>query len=262
MGTPASSGNANFVIAIGGQTCSLSIAVNPNLPSEPCAGSTAGSSTTACGSSNVHNTNLTYCSMTDQEGNAYKTIIIGTQEWMAENLRTSIYRNGVPITTGLSDSEWQSAMSGSWSYCNNDPILNCPYGKLYNWYAIVDNRNLCPTGWHAPTIQDWGTLLNYIDPTANGGSNQNNIAGSLMKSPAFWSPGSTNSSGMSIIPSGGRNNLGDGTYTGFGSNCNLWSTTIANANEAWLINLNPYYNYAASTTLGKNGGYTVRCVKD
>ena len=225
-------------------------------------GGVSDSTSHSCGAPNVHNPDLTYGTMTDQEGNAYKTIIIGTQEWMAENLRTSVYRNGVPVTTGLSDSQWQSSISGSWSYCNNDPNLNCPYGKLYNWYAIVDSRNLCPTGWHAPTIQEWGTLLNYIDPTANGGSNQNNIAGTLMKSPAFWPPGSTNSSGMSIIPAGGRNNIGDGTYTGFGSNCNLWSTSAVNSNEAWLINLNPYYNYAASTTLGKNGGYAVRCVKD
>ncbi|MFM2201748.1 MAG: hypothetical protein RL040_948, partial [Bacteroidota bacterium] len=126
-----------------------------------------------CGAANVHNPNLTYGSMTDQEGNVYKTIVIGTQEWMAENLNTSIYRNGDVIVANLDEGEWYNTYltnTGSWVYYNNDPTFECPYGKLYNHYATVDSRGLCPSGWQLPSIDEYETLVLFLEPSWNGSS--------------------------------------------------------------------------------------------
>jgi hypothetical protein len=125
-------------------------------------GTTTGTTLHTCGAPNIHNPNLTYGSMTDQEGNVYKTIVIGTQEWMAENLNTSIYRNGDPIPTNLDAATWLATTSGAWAYYNNDASNACPCGKLYNWYTCVDARELCPVGWHVPSDEEWTLLTEYL----------------------------------------------------------------------------------------------------
>jgi hypothetical protein len=111
-----------------------------------------------CSAIGVHNSNLTYGSLTDQEGNVYKTIVIGNQEWMAENLNTSIYRNGEPIENVVDSSQWTTLSTGIWCYYNYDSQFECPYGKLYNWYAVADPRNVCPTGWHVPSDAEFDVL--------------------------------------------------------------------------------------------------------
>ena len=96
-----------------------------------------------CGADSVHNATLNYGSMTDQDGNVYKTIVIGTQEWMAENLKASHYRNGDAIALVNNNTTWQGLNTGATCFYNNDSAANnCPYGKLYNWYAASDVRNL------------------------------------------------------------------------------------------------------------------------
>ena len=89
--------------------------------------------------------------VTDIDGNVYNTVTIGTQVWMKENLKVSKYRNGDPIPTNLTDAAWGAATTGAYSIYNNDAANNTTYGKLYNWYAVVDSRNLCPVGWHVPS---------------------------------------------------------------------------------------------------------------
>ena len=171
---------------------------------------TTGTTLHSCGAPNVHNPDLTYGSMTDQEGNVYKTIVIGTQEWMAENLNTSIYRNGDAIPTNLDNAAWFGATSGAWAYYNNDSSYVCPYGKLYNWYACADARQICPMGWHLPTDAEWTMLTNYL-----GGLF---VAGGKMKSTSdLWGSvnvEATNSSGFSGIPGGKR--ITNGGYSGQG----------------------------------------------
>jgi uncharacterized protein (TIGR02145 family) len=192
----------------------------------------------SCGATNVHNPAKTYGTMTDQQGNVYKTIVIGTQEWMAENLKTSIYRNGQPIATNLTNLEWQNTINtqiGAWSYSNNDSQYDCPYGKLYNWYAVADPRNVCPTGWHVPTDAEWSVLINYLDPNADGGNNFSNIAGGELKSTGlqYWlSPNqnATNESGFSGLPAGNRSS--DGTFYNIGSYGFWWSSTENGAGSA------------------------------
>jgi uncharacterized protein (TIGR02145 family) len=211
----------------------------------------------SCGAPTVHNTEKTYGSLTDQQGNIYKTILIGTQEWMAENLKTSIFRNGEPIANVADNSQWVGLTSGAWCYYNNNYQNDCPYGKLYNWYAVTDTRNLCPIGWHVPTISESNILLSFLGAY--------DIAGGKIKSVGsqYWGSnniGATNESGFSALPGGGRNQFGNfndlGTY-GF-----WWSAPNPNTLDASI-----FFTASFGTTLNVSNtsvtnGYSVRCVKD
>ena len=86
----------------------------------------------------------------DSDGNTYKTLIIGEQEWFAENLKTSKYNDGTTIPNVTNDTQWSNETIGAWCHYDNDSDYECTYGKLYNWYA-VETGKLCPTGWHVPT---------------------------------------------------------------------------------------------------------------
>ena len=262
-GTPSASGTASFALNIGGQTCALSRTVNSF-------GQT-GITAHTCGAPNVHNSAKTYGSMTDQQGNTYRTIVIGTQEWMAEHLNTSIYRNGDPITTGLSNSVWTNTTQGAWNHFVDDASYACPYGKLYNWYACVDSRQLCPTGWHVPSDDEWSTLINFIDPTANGGASTNTAADALKSSgivfdtTGFWSAtfSSSNSSGFSGIPIGYRN--ASGNYFNPGVNLFLWSSSQNNSDPSLAIvrsMINNSNSVTRNPNFGKRSGFAVRCIKD
>jgi uncharacterized protein (TIGR02145 family) len=179
---------------------------------------TSGISAHTCGAPNIHNPSLTYGSMTDQEGNVYKTIVIGTQEWMAENLNTSIYRNGDAIPTNLDDAAaWLNTTSGAWAYYNSDASYACPYGKLYNWYACVDARQLCPVGWHVPTNAEWSVLTSYLDGEDVAGGKMKTTGTIEAATGLWWVPNqsATNSSGFSGAPGGYRNSLGDYNDVGY-----------------------------------------------
>ena len=96
----------------------------------------------------------------DVDGNVYKTVTIGTQTWMAENLKVSKYSDGTPIPNITDNIQWSNLTTGAWSYYNNDASNNTKYGKLYNWYVVSPitngNKNVCPSGWHVPTDAEWG----------------------------------------------------------------------------------------------------------
>jgi uncharacterized protein (TIGR02145 family) len=211
-----------------------------------------------CGATNVHNPAKTYGSMTDQQGNVYKTIVIGTQEWMAENLKTTIYRNGNVIDNVTDDVQWSGLTTGAWVSYNNDSQYDCPYGKLYNWYAVVDPRHVCPTGWHEPTDGEWTTLTNYL-----GGES---VAGGKMKSTGlqYWiSPNTeaTNESGFSGLP-GGYRSYADGSYNSIGSYGFWWSSSEYQVNLAWTRYL--YFDFGNANQFNntKQDGFSVRCLRD
>jgi uncharacterized protein (TIGR02145 family) len=234
---------------------------------------TTSSTMHVCGAANIHNANLTYGSMTDQEGNVYKTIVIGTQEWMAENLNTSIYRNGDPILTNLDNATWQTTTSGAWAYYNDDPSYACPFGKLYNWFACSDPRGLCPTGWHVPSDPDWNSLIYFLDPTVDsmyysftaGGKMKS--TGTIESQDGFWhapNAGADNSCGFSALPNAMR--IASGQYYQYGYGCHMWCITEfdnVNASSRAIPN-------GGGSILGGNGngyankqqGFSVRCVKD
>jgi len=209
----------------------------------------------------VFNPNLKYGTMTDQDGNTYKTIKIGTQTWMAENLRTTKYRNGDPIPHVTDTAQWVDLTSGAYCYYGNTQRLDsiATFGGLYNWYAVSDSRYIAPKGWHVPTDEDWTTLVTYLgDGDLTLG---NSIAGNKMKEVGgrHWYGGDEdNSSGFTALPGGWRY-YDDGKFNCIKMYGNWWSakgvyyayffSLSLDTNVFWAINYPGY-------------GYSVRCIRD
>lgn len=198
----------------------------------------------------------------DFDGNIYQTVTIGTQTWMAENLRVTHYRNGDAIPNVTGNPEWTGLTTGAYCWYNNDISWRDAYGALYIWYTVVDSRGLCPPGWHTPTDAEWTILTDYL-----GGSS---IAGGKMKStrkepdahPRWDSPntGATNESGFSGLPGGTRN--ASGTFNDVGPTGYFWSSTGYSSNYAWYRYLN-YSNYYVNKSFNyRQRGFSVRCLRD
>jgi uncharacterized protein (TIGR02145 family) len=190
-----------------------------------------------------------------EENKEIKSVKIGNQIWMAENLNVDYYRNGDPIPTGLSNAQWESTTQGACAIYNDDDSSEMIYGKLYNWYAVNDARGLCPTGWHVPRDAEWTTLENYL-----GGEE---VAGGKMKSSTGWNApniGATNSSGFTGLPGGYRVFIGPYDY--FGASGGWWSSTENGSDYAWLRLL--YYDSfsVGRSNYNKRVGFNVRCVRD
>jgi len=205
----------------------------------------------------IFNTALTYGTFTDIDGNSYKTIQIGTQTWMAENLRTTKYRNGDPIPEITDLNQWKNLTSGAYCNYNNEAEFAAIYGRLYNWFAVNDVRNLAPEGWHVATDNDWTTLISYL-----GG---NNVAGGKLKEAGLthWnSPnsGATNESGFSAVPGGLL--LTGIFFSGIGDTAYWWSATPVDDSYAsyWELIIN--YNWINRYGYQKKDGHSVRCVRD
>jgi uncharacterized protein (TIGR02145 family) len=224
---------------------------------------TTGTTLHTCGAPNVHNPNLTYGSMTDQEGNVYKTIVIGTQEWMAENLNTSIYRNGDVIPTGLSNADWENTTNGAWAYYVNDASYACPYGKLYNWHACVDARQLCPVGWHVPTDAEWTVLTDFLGGEGIAGGKMKTTGTIEVATGLWYSPNqsATNSSGFSGAP-GGYRDYYVGDYFSIGYDGYWWSSSEGASNYAWFRLLDYDNVNAYRFNNFKHFGFSVRCLRD
>jgi uncharacterized protein (TIGR02145 family) len=205
--------------------------------------------------------------VTDLEGNNYSTVIIGSQEWMAENLRTTKFANGNILPNQSNENLSGFYTTPAWDYWGQDSTMEIPYGKLYNWWAVVDPRNICPQGWHVPSDDEWNTLIGFLDPTfyptATGA--QSYTAGGKMKTigTAFWnSPnaGATNESGFSGLPGGLR-------YYQFGfggenTDGYWWSSTEINSVYGCGRQLHFEVSHIIrGTTLQKQYGLSVRCLK-
>jgi uncharacterized protein (TIGR02145 family) len=198
------------------------------------------------------NPSLQYGSVTDQDGNTYKTILIANQEWMAENLRTTKYSNGDPIPNVSNQTQWFNQTTGAWVYYNNNSQFNNNYGKLYNWYVASDSRNVCPSGWHVPLEVEWNQMINIL-----GGLGS---AGGKMKSSGtqFWTcPNidATNETGFSSIPAGRRDN--QGVFDNITYSTGWWCSNTAFCYGIW----NNYYSVYSGSTLPKYG-LSIRCLKD
>ena len=101
----------------------------------------------------------------DIDGHVYKTITIGKQVWMAENLQVTRYRNGEAIPNITDTAAWSASASGAYCNYNNDTGNVAGYGRLYNWHAINDKRKLAPEGWHIPTDEEIATLVSLLEKT-------------------------------------------------------------------------------------------------
>jgi uncharacterized protein (TIGR02145 family) len=198
--------------------------------------------------------------VTDADDNTYKTVQIGNQLWMAENLNVSHFRNGDPIPHVKTDEEWERAGDNkqpAWCYYDNDPAKGEKYGKMYNWYAANDSRGLAPKGWHVPSDAEWTALANYL-----GGRD---VAGTKMRTASGWNENGdgTNESGFSGLPGGGRDVNGSFYYAGYYGS--WWSSTQSATTKAWTRNLG-YNIYGIGSVYRNDGskedGLSVRCLRD
>jgi uncharacterized protein (TIGR02145 family) len=226
-----------------------------------------------CGAKEIHNPELEYGMVKDYDGNEYKTIAIGSQVWMAENLKSAHFQNGDPIPHLKKRWEWLQTGSPAFCWYKKDSAkYESPYGKLYNWYAAADPRNVCPAGWHVPTPFDWNLLQNYL-----GGKG---IADEKMKVKGrlyFRKNGlnANNSSGFSAIPTGYR--LPNGYYKGIEKCAHFWTTSgldseFSNAYSLFSLEVivfqetffsDPVFAIpSGSNSLHKNLGIGIRCLKD
>ena len=237
-GTSTSAGIASFAISIGGKTCTINVTVDDVTQ-------TAG----------IPGPNIT-----DSEGNTYKTVTIGNQQWMAENLEVTKYNDGTAISNITDITQWRNLTTAAWTYHNNDAANNAKYGKLYNWYTtsptMNGNKNVCPTGWHVPTDAEWTVLTDYL-----GGET---VAGGKMKEVGTenWDTPNTDATNTSLftgLPGGLRNANGDYNYEASGG---TWWSSTGNASNAWYRYLDSGDGIAGRNDSGKRNGFSVRCLKD
>lgn len=201
--------------------------------------------------------NIEFTACVDGDGNNYRTVIIGTQTWMAENLKTTKYLNGDLIgTTGSAtkDISLESTPKYQWAYDGNE-INADTYGRLYTWYAITDSRKACPSGWHVPTDEEWTSLETYV---ANDG--YSGLEATVLKAKTVWDINwkGTDNYGFSALPGGYRSVIG--TYFWLGWSCYMWSGSEDQGHTAWFREV--YEDPIIRKALDKKDGYSVRCVKD
>lgn len=201
----------------------------------------------------------------DIEGNLYSTVIIGSQVWMAENLRTTKFNDNTPIPNITDNTEWLNLSGPAYCWYNNEIQYKSTYGALYSWYT-VEGENICPTGWHVPTDTEFGTLELFLGMNSDSvniwgwrGTNQ----GAQLKSITGWADGGngTNSSGFTGLP-GGYRYAAQGAFYSLGTVTYWWSASALDDNEGWYRKLDSFNSaiYRASTS--KKGGKYIRCVKD
>lgn len=196
--------------------------------------------------------------MTDIDGNVYNTVTIGNQTWMKENLKVTRYRNGDSIQHVTSNTSWAKLKTGAWCIYDNNENLLPVYGRLYNWYAVTDKRDIAPEGWHIPTNEEIFALAKYLGGYEVAGGKLKEADTIHWKSPNI---GADDSSGFTALPAGTRFEL-DGSFGGFGSYGLFWTESSNGDNFAWKYSLDYDKNYLVHNYYYKWVGYSVRCVKD
>lgn len=216
-----------------------------------------------------------YNAVTDYDGNSYDAVRIGSQVWMASNLRTTKYADGTSISQGSST----STTVAYWYYPDNDASNKTTYGLLYNWTAVMQNsssssanpsgvQGICPTGWHVPSDAEWTQLTDYVSKSEYVCGSDNTIAKALAGTTGWSSstdtyavgntPSQNNSTGFSALPAGYYN----GSYYGFGHYADFWSATEDSSANAYYR----YLGYDCADVLRggyyKFDGFSVRCVRD
>lgn len=206
-------------------------------------------------------------------------VTICSQVWSTRNLDVTTYSDGTDIPQVTDQTQWNNMTTGAWCYYQNNTSNGPIFGKLYNWYAVAGiydaasannpllRKKLAPNGWHIPTDTEWSSLINCLDPTANGGTSTPNIAGGAMKEggTTHWgSPnvGGTNSSGFTGLPGGFRFNFGQFVISGQAGG--WWSSSeysIINT-AAWYIFLGYDSSNARKLNSDKTWGFSVRCVRN
>jgi len=190
----------------------------------------------------------------DGDGNKYDTVVIGTQVWLKQDLRTTKFIYGVSIKLETDPSKWYSVSAPAYCWYDNVEDSESPYGAIYNWRAASSGA-ICPNGWHVPTIEEWTTLINYL-----GGEE---IAGGKLKETGtvHWlhNSGATNETGFTALPGGERN--WDGNYYNRGLYGTWWTSSPSYGDSAWKVGVGDSGPEIGSLTFSAEAGYLVRCVK-
>ncbi|MCQ2270439.1 MAG: hypothetical protein MJZ52_04340 [Bacteroidales bacterium] len=216
-------------------------------------------------------------SVVDVDGNAYNTVQIGNQCWMAENLRTTKYAGGTGIKLGSSTS---TETAYRYNPGNSSDHVST-YGYLYNWPAVMNTsfsseanpsgvQGVCPTGWHVPSDAEWDTLTTYVNSVADYKCNNvnNNIANALSAATGWQNPSeccagsekqTLNKTGFSAVPAGFYNDV---DYFCFGSSAYFWSATQYNSDFAYYRYLDCNNASVSRESIVKYYGYSVRCLRD
>lgn len=202
-------------------------------------------------------TTATVVTVYDVDGNTYSPVVIGTQTWLTTNLKTTKYKDGIPIAPTTDNIAWKNLSIGGSSWYNNDVTNKNTYGGLYNWTAVATG-NLCPAGWHVPTDADWTILSAYLGGDAVSGGKLKETGTTHWLSP---NTGATNETGFLALPGGSRSGT-TGIFSNVGSGSGWWSSTSNGNSSAWLRSLAKDSSGLNRSSDGINGGYSVRCVKD
>lgn len=208
----------------------------------------------------------------DIDGNVYHTIEIGDQVWLQENLNVTRFQNGDTIETNFSNSEWNALTTGAYAVYKGKEEYNKVYGKLYNGYAVIDSRKLCPVGWHIPSPFEWGALEagiegNTIKKSFTGKFEGSSAGGSLKSQLSVWkkpNAGAKNYADFLAYPGGNRNYRG--FYDGIGESGHWWVNNIGADEKKYSLGcLELSFDKTSSLChfyLPIQMGYSVRCVKD
>ena len=196
-------------------------------------------------------------SVKDIDGNIYHAVKIGKQCWLKENLKTTRFRDGSPIPEIEDSLTWANINRSprpAWCYYQGNDNYDTIYGKLYNWYAATDPRDICPAGWHVPSDADFRILTSFL-----GGDS---VAGRHLKAPALGIPPrlADNSSGFSALSGGLRST--NGYFRDITLNGIFWSTTPEGSYDAMHLGIDPYTLNAYHSENNMGYGLSIRCIKD
>lgn len=206
--------------------------------------------------------------VSDIDGNVYKTIQIGNQIWMAENLKTTKFNNGKPIPKTADKANWKGLMSGGVCFYEDNSINGKTYGALYNWHA-VRSQKVCPTDWHVPSDGEWDTLALSLGGTKIGATRREEveileIGGKLKATDStYWqypNTGANDETGFSALAGGYRTSGGE--FDLMGKSGYWWSSTISNSYGSFCRFLNFNNSSFNRINLSKTYGFSVRCIKN
>ncbi len=234
----------------------------------------------SCEKEDNNNTNIT---VTDYDGNVYKTVEIGNQIWMAENLKTTHYSDGTLIPLIEDGAIWDDLGNSDKAMCyyTNSVTNKDIYGALYTWAAAMngasssntnpsDVQGICPVAWHLPSDEEWKELEMYLDmsqvdadmPGFRGTNEGSKLAGnsSLWNNETLENDMAFGTSGFMALPAGYMYH--NGSYSHLGIGTNFWSTTMSGDTLAWNRFLFCYNSEVYRFTNKLNNGFSVRCIKD
>jgi uncharacterized protein (TIGR02145 family) len=193
----------------------------------------------------------------DIDGNVYKTVTIGKQVWMTENLKTTKLNDGTPLPQVQDNAAWKALTTPAYCWFKNDaPANKNMFGALYIWYT-VNTGKLCPSGWHVPSDADFTALSIFLGGDGAAGAKLKEKGTNKWVSP---NAGATNESGFTALPCGGRGF--DGIFGNSGGYGSWWTSTEFDATDAWARYLECSDPLVHRGNGNKHFGFTVRCLQD